>query len=604
MIKLPPPTGWNQPNNGNFNGSIYISKNLDLTKNVGRLMVSPRLVLNTSTADESTMTGTPCGFRMFNPSGAQIIYMIAGSNAFPGYVFQGSLIPGLPTGTFSHMTGGGGTGAPSGIDSIISDIEVFNNELYVTPDGANMSYLDGSNVWHTVATGSVSNGFSRPLCAPSFLPRLYTSIDGVNVISMDKTHAVAAIGANNTVSVANKWTERVITFMEYTSTRIWIGTVSQNGGRGFVYAWDGAQTTVNESYQLKAGGALSCVIEEDKPVIMDTNGALLEFNGGTFVEVAKLNRINKKVLFNAFGKNNNRFIHPNGMDIIDGRINLVIDGSNFDGLHNGTQDETIPSGVWEYTKETGLYHKTSVGLTKAGGTITDYGQSRVLGAGAIREIITGSAGTPIITDGKYLVGMSYFTDATTTTNGVFYDNTLNTLAKSGYLITPKIQGSSVEDVWQKAYAILRPFVTNTDSISIKYAVSQIDPTEGTATWQNSLSFITSTDVSAYGVGDEVEIIQGIGAGMSANITAIQSLSGSKWLVTVDTTMNGSLNSTALVRFQHWIKTDPASLNGLQYKEYSFIANASWIRLKIQMNYTGGDEIDSILIINSGHKSTT
>src|SRR3990167_10457906 len=88
-----------------------------------------------------------------------------------------------------------------------------------------------------------------------------------------------------------------------------------------------------------------------------------------------------------------------------------------------------------------LYHKSSPGLTKSGGTINDYGAVKLDpdSVGAIAEIDMKNANITIGSlNGTYVVGCRYYTDATTLTTGLFYDDSADSLQKAGYFVTPKI----------------------------------------------------------------------------------------------------------------------------------------------------------------------
>lgn len=591
---------WNQTNNSDINGSLFASFSLDLSENEGKLRIGRRLVANTLTSDSANLTSYPVGFKYFPQSSANAnIWTVAG-----GRVFHQA--EGYPNG--SGFIQDATTSTPTICDSTLSDIEVFNNagtsELYVTTNTGTVYYLTSSaSSWATVAS---FGGGSSPTSLCAFGNTLYSGFSSTIISITAGGHTVNSSGSfTATIPDANQ----IITFIRASSTTLWIGTVNVNGGKGYMYSWDGVSTTITQSYRLKASGALSCVIVDDVPYITDSNGNLLAFNGGTFELLTGLYRRNKKMLFNAIGLNNSRFIHPNGMSLINNKINLLIDGRNYDNSTASLSsiDTTIPSGIYEYDENRGLTHKHSIAVAHSGDTITDYGAVKIAGAGALSEwnVPSNVAGR----NGTLLCGASYYQDATTVKAGIFYDDSNDTLQKAGYLITSKIPAQdakgfpSVQNTWQNIYTIYKKLLDSADKIVVKYRVYEQDPVETTITWVDSTSFTTTTDVTSYwtsGTGGEVEVLNGIGAGKCSHITSIVNNSGT-YTVTVDETYT-SASGTARARFQTWRKTDAITQNnsitaGVTSSQAGMGEKTNWVQFKIWCLFTGKDEIEKLLIIN-------
>ena len=585
-MKIPPNNQWYQSNYSDILGSIYASFNLDLTSNKGQLRLGKRLLVNAATADTAELTSYAVGFRFFNGN----YWTVAGASG-TGYPFNCATISGVTP--FAKVVNGGGiTGLVTTFDSVYSDIEIAFGTLHISnASGAKVYYSTDGVTWSSLTAGAAGDA----MMVTAYGDRMYCTKGGTDVQSWDSAFSVASPSSYpNTTSNTLKFTSRTgITFLRATSSRIWIGTVDKQGGKGYMYAWDGVQPSINEAYRLESAGALACIIKDDVPYIIDANGALLAFNGGTFQEIDKLNRVNNKFLFNPFDNDNSRFIHPNGMALIDGKINLLIDGTNWDlSSHNGTHEETIPSGIWEYTRETGLYHKHSITHNKTGDTITDYGQVRVFGVGGLSETIV--ATSPITTDGTFLAGVSYYTTATVTTSGIFYDNAQDTKQKAGYLVTPKIFSQNIEDSWDKLVVRFRRFLNSTDKIVVKYRTEDDAFTEATITYASTTTFTSS--VTGYAVGDEVEIVQGVGAGRTAHITDITGTT-----FTVDETITGATTQTAKARFQTWKKIASYNSQSDEYQNFPVPEGSNWVQFKIWMLWTGKNEIHDMLLLNKTRK---
>lgn len=578
---------WNQKNDSDVNGSLWASTGIDLSENEGKLRLGKRTILATGTVDDSDMTDYPVAYKTFMDNSSNLYnWTIMG-----GFIWK-NYIQGTQTATKdTHSV------TPIGIDSSISDMEIFNSELYVTGNTLDAYYLTSSaSSWATVSNLGVGGNSSS---FTIYQNRLYCG-GGTKVNSMDTSHTVASSGAFS-VSIPDQ--ELTITFLRASSNRIWIGTANFNNGKGYIYEWDGTATQVTKSYRLESAGAMSCVIKDDIPYVMDANGKLIAWNGGTFTEIGRLNRRENKILFNSSRTSiiTNRFIHKNGMALIQGKINLLIKGTNADG----TMEETIPSGIWEYDPNRGLTHKHSISTAKIAGTIQDYGQLNIKNAGALSEFNS-------TTSNGFFAGVSYYSDATTVKAGIFYNDFTDVLQKAGSFVTTKqyamdSQGNpSVQNVWQNLYILYRKLLNSADEIVVKYRVTEVEPLTATITWTSTTTFtvpVGSLDVSLYwsaGVGGEVEILNGIGAGKCSHITNAVA-NGIIWTVTVDEIYTGA-TGTAIARFQSWKKLGEITYsnptpNGITFDQEGMGDVSNWIQFKVWMLFTGRDEIEKLLLVN-------
>lgn len=566
-----------QTNNSDTQGELYATRNCNFTDNKGSLRVSERLLLNVS-GQEVALFSYPVGFRYFN----NLFYTIAGSTATGGY-------PSSSTSIDTAFANVSDVDYPTLIDSLTSDIEIGFGELYVSVASEAKVYYrtTSSSTWGNFSAGAA--GSSMMLCYFPFKDRMYVSKNG-NIIQSwgDSSHTV--VSPTNTYACTLP-SGSTITWIRAASDRLWIGTVNTTGGKAFIYEWNGTDTTFTRSYRLKSSGALSCVIKDDIPYVVDSNGELLVWNGGTFKSLTGFYRKNNKQLFNPFNKTNQRFIHPNGMSVIKGKINMLVDLTNYDDTsHNGTQEDCNPSGIWEYDEfNNTLRHKYSFGLTKSGNTITDYGQVRIFGAGALSEIIT--AQSPITNNGTFLAGCTYYLTATTTTYGIFYDDTNDTFKKSGSFITTKGSSSAVTDMWSKAWVIHEKFLSVDDKMIVKYRTAEDQFTEITGTWISTTTFSTPLN-SSFAVGDEVDVIQGVGSGLCSHITRIEDQAGT-YIITVDETYTGA-TGTFKARVSKWIKAGTIQ-DADSFDEVPIGVPSSWLQIKVFMLWTGKNEFNSLIV---------
>lgn len=591
---------WRQNNQSDILGNIWASFNLDLNSNLGRLRISPRLMVQT-TAELDNMTSAPCAFRLF-PSTSPRLWTVSGSK-----VFHTPVSPRLTT-DFSAAALGSD---PTTADVNFSDLEVFNNKLYVTlkAGSSNVISTDGTT-WGTAFSAGTA-GAAYPASMVAYGSDLYVGIANKIYAFNTSEAADTGVATSGVLTIGNNSDLSVITFLRAASDRIWIGTLNLFAGKGHIYEWNGSSNLVTRSFRLESQGALACVIKDDIPWVIDTYGRLLVFNGATFKVVARLgtDNVTKPFLVNAVSQVNNRFIHPNGMSLIDGKINLLVSGQNAD-VSAGSFNENFPSGVWEYDEKIGLYHKYSPSYyDDFNGAITDFGQQRfftttdagatVFGpVGALSELKLYPPAFP--SEGSFLAGISYYTDATTQKARVFVDNRLDTIQKSGYFVTTWIDSQNVQDSWQKIFVTYKQLLNSTDKIILKYRTTEATPSEISITWVDTTHFTTATDISGK-VGQEVEVVQGTGSGLCSHITAVTGPSGGLYTATVDETYTGVETGTAKARLQAWVKLGTVQNQTEEWSQFPIGKHSPRIQLKCFLLVTGKNELHRLALINQAQR---
>lgn len=579
MIQFPDKTKqFLQTNRSDTLGNLAWTFNIDPQSNLGRIRVSPRMLKITDTAGDSDLTDAPAGFVYAAPGGIGKVWTVAGTKVHNNGL--GSLYN-----TFSVDTT---TNSPTTCSSDYSDIISYNNGVYVSATN-DIYYNTGGTSWSTIGA-SLTGTLTHPMTVYANI--LYYS-DLFSQIWSITSGNVLSSGAILTFTNSR---ENYVSVMRSSASRVWIGTKNLNNGKAYVYEWDGASAQASVSHRLEASACLSMIIKDDIPWIMDNNGRLMYWSGAAFVEAARL-PIRNKYLKNPLSQKNDAFIHPNGMSVVNGKINLLINGSFYDST-TGTIVEACPSGVWEFDPQIGLYHKYSPSNTPiSSSTITDYGQNRISRAGAISEVKIGDISAS--NNGQFLIGANFFTNVSSTSSGIFTDDTNDTVQKYGYFVTTKIDAPEITDTWQKIYLQYRQLLNATDRIVLKYRTTQVDPTEISIIWTSTTTF-TTTDVNManYAVGDEVEGTQGPGSGFCSHITAISNSSGT-YTITVDDSFTGVVNTnTAKVRLQKWIKV-PTIVNDQvsQFKELPLGPSTTWIQFKICMLFTGKDQFEYFYLVS-------
>ena len=587
---------WIQTNRSDTIGNLAWTFNMDPYYNLGKIRPTRMMCTDSVTSPTDTdMTDVPIGFK-FAKTG--VVLTVAGS-----FVHGND---GTTNGKFTKFTIG--SGYPTNCSSAFSDIELFNNLPYVTTNSNSVYYYSGG-AWTSFTAGSATTGVPHQLT--TYGGRMYMVHNVNQIISWDTSNTVATMGNDYTLNNGETVfpSNQIITFIRGSANRIWIGvgvygTLSA-GAKGYIYEWDGTGQSTTRSYRLEASAPMACIIKDDIPYIIDSNGRLLKFNSGSFQEVARFPYFDKSTL-NPFSSNlNDRFIHPNGMSIVNGRINILINSKLGDNA--GSILEQCPSGVWEYDENVGLYHKYSLSYTATNGnTITDYGQNRVAAVGAIADMKINN--TASNANGSFLVGAKIYTDGSNSVAQVWTNDTLpfsstatyHSTLRAGYFVTTKLESSGLTEAWKGICIKYKNYIDAAEKIVVKYRLSEFPPTEMAITWINSTSFTTNdANMLNYSVGDEVEITQGSGGGMCSHITQIINVAGS-FTVTVDEIHTGVTTGTAKARFQYWKKSGVALNAVKQFEQFNLptTATSTWIQIKVFMIMDEGDEFEELAVINS------
>lgn len=577
-MRIPKDLQWQQNNLGTRLGNLYSSQNIDLTDNIGNLRVSPRLLSVTTSSDDADL-GIPVAFKYYIDKW----WTISGAVLFK----QAS-----PDGSASYpFTQDATASTPTDCSTDISDMELFGGLLYVTRASADVSYYNGS-AWNSFTVTSSGSADTKLLCR--YGDRLYMTYGSgsYRVTSWDTSRVLGTMGSSYTLTLSGS--QLRITFLRASSTGIWVGTMNVNNGKGSIFFWDGQQSTPNYEYPLNSIGVTAGFVDNDILYAIDVDGALLQFNGGGFTKVDRLPIPKDTYLFSPIDEDNaDRFVHPNGMTARDGVIRVLVNGRVFNSSQSTL--ETLPSGIWEWTSKTGFYHKYSPSYTGSGTTtITDYGQTRISKVGALVD--AKSVGQNV-SKGTLLAGIQYYSDATTTKQGIFIDDNTETVQKYGEIILPEIVSGHFTDMWQKIVPRFRKLLDSGDYIVVKHRVDKETPTQINITWASTTTFTTTSSLT---IGDEIKILNGTGGGKSAHITDITG-SGT-FTVTVDETFTGA-TGTAIAHVNSWIKDGKYTAQTDNFTEFTVSEPSTVIQVKICFQITGEWDLYDLIIENSADKQT-
>jgi len=128
------------------------------------------------------------------------------------------------------------------------------------------------------------------------------------------------------------------------------------------------------------------------------------------------------------------------------------------------------------------------------------------------------------------------------TNVTVFGGTNPFIPNRGYFVTPRLNSSNIEDVYNTIYLKFKPLGAD-DKIIVKYKVVDRyglpftslqgnDSTNWIGSWTSTTVFTCTTDLSDVLVGDEIEVIAGVGSGHIAHVSSI-SVSTGTYTVTLD-----------------------------------------------------------------------
>lgn len=574
---------FSQPNLGDTQGNIWSSYNLDLTKNLGRVRTTRcQNVYNED--DDAQLTGNTA-FAFFDPTtGGDPVFV-----AYNGAVFFGGT---EPTDPFTQDTT---TNTPAPTTSTRGDMKVFNDKLYVTTTTKLKRLSHGGASWSDIAT--ITSGNTHQLCV--YADRLYYVDEGKKIFSIDTAETPATTGS---FTMDLSYFNGHISWVVAGSSRIWIGFTKNDGTRGLIFEWDGQSENLwSKNYIIEAQGSAGCAIWNDVPYVMDIEGRLLGFNGSNFEEVARLPILQYEVLQRDYASNSaNKICHYNGIRYMNDAILILVDSSNTGTI--GAQ-ESFPSGIYEYTKENGLVFKFSPSLSEYGGAIADYGAELTSTTGAIFDATARVSNTSNY-EASVMFGCSIKKNATTSWDAIFTDVIEPTIKQSGYLVSPWLESDQVSDAFTNIVIKYRKFLGETDKIVVKYRITKDVPlVEQNAIWTSGTTLtVTGSEFSALEVGDEVEVLNGYGAGKCAHISAISNVS-TTYTITLDDTVPGVSNTdTSHVRFQKWKKLPEITAVGdIQYatRQIPQFNKNTEVQIKVVMEWTGANnELREISVVNN------
>lgn len=578
---------FSQPNLGDTQGNLWGSFNLDLGKNLGRIRTTRSETIFDETDDADLKLPTAFAFFDWDNSGTTVFATYAGK------VFWGE---DDAIGTFTQDIL---TDTPS-ISNNDGDMVVFNGKLYVTTATELKRLTPGDTAWD-INPQALTTGKTHQLCVFDEQQTLYIVDDGNKIYSMDIAETVSTVGVSTLdLSPYNGH----ISWLKAGKNKIWIGFTKNDGTRGFIMEWDGVTANqVQVIHRIEAQGSAGCAIWNDIPYVLDIEGRLIAYNGSYFDEVARLPILQYDVLSSSYATTSStKIVHFNGIQYMNDSILMLVNNSTT-GERGG--QENYPAGIYEYTKENGLIHKFSPSLTRYTESTVDYGQELVNGTGALFDATARNTNTT-----NYYSSVMYGVELESPSGTNLFGINIDIIEdrtndpdhiRSGYLVTPWIESNQVTDVWKSIVVKYRKFLGTDDKIVVKYRVTKDVPLIAqNSVWNSTTTITDSQFVGLVSVGDELEVLDGNGAGDMAHVSSITD-NGATWTLTLDKAIVGVVaNDVSDVRIQKWNKLPEITGTQVQFQNLPLaqLHKDTQVQFKVLMNWFNQDnEVRELIIVN-------
>lgn len=584
---------------GSFYGTIWKTFNVDLDRNEGKVCLSPRFEIIEDSSDSALGLSSNYA-RAFIRTDADCTdrYWALRENGLTKSDSVVSIDPSV-----DWDTDGLSNSPTLPLDFTIHGNDSRNdsgrNKLFVTTDTGDIYVLNdtGNNVWTTSWWVTKQSQPSLNQDVP-FHPIEYFPFRKISLVGDGNLiHTISRLSdtQNDTVTYARLTLpkEYVLRHFIPTGNRIWGLCYNKFGGFGAIVEWDGFTQSYNEIHSAHSISPLTGVNYEETPIILNSEGVVLEFNGRGFVPMVRNGQV---VALPISVEQDNNFITLDGdssqqitspispRSACVGEDHLIYFNI---GVPRGTDTNQGTSyqdaGIWCLNPITGrIYNKYSLPYVNN----SDFGQQRMLESGAIYRIslptTTNSKGRDFLASGRV------YNDASNTRGGIWLLNSLtDTDEAQGYVVTEFIHADQILEMWDTLWLSFKRFQQSGSQIIVKargtFSMQNASGNrlQKVITWTGSSTF-TVTMVSSEDplrAGDEVEILGGVNAGYVMHIDEISGAHGALQTITVDESMPVS-SGTSLATFDRWKKLGTITSNTKFHDKLNVGIDSSFIQFKV------------------------
>jgi hypothetical protein len=540
-----------QSNRGDIYGELWSTYNIDLNTNPGKIKSSKKLA------------------KAFN-LGADQLEAVQVHDGFFCIAFEDALYrcdtgsdPRVPA-NWTLINALGSIGQFSDTVSFDGDLLISGSALSGTTD---IALYNGSSVdddWWT----DVISGTALKNSVPHIMDVQRTGRDTLFVTDGNLIRYYNTNSLHTTITLEEQF---VACSLAPALDATFVGTYTEGEDIAFVYEIRVGDDIAFNSYPVDGRAALSMCTVGNVPYVVTDRGHIQVFDGAGFKTVASFPFATEAV--EALGvipgqvqaSNTSRMVHPKGMRSRDGiiYINIATGVTPYDNRSH--------AGVWEFNTQTGvLHHRYSIAndADQAGIMLQDRSAPIAVVMSRFTRLLTGGNSFP------------EFADAAA---GAVYAEADEPQVSA--FVTPEYSSDTIQQAWEKV-AMMADTLADGDSIEMKYRVRKrpdYPHTILTTTWFNATQLLSSDSIWAdVDIGDEIEILDGYGAGRTCHVTAIAE-GTANYTITIDREI-GVLNEQSVVRLDSWkLMTDTYNAENEEYFTWGTDEVNYWIQFKVILN---------------------
>ena len=517
-----------QSNEGDYNGNLWATFNIDLNSNPGTIKTAPRLTQALGADD----------------IGTDVVQAIT---IYDGEYFVVTNDRVLSCSVNNDPTDSNNWTAVStlGIEDLglETDATSFNGNLLISLGNDIMSW-DGSakdDDWWTATT----SGSALTANFPHTMKVLRTGNDTLFVTDKNLVRYYNAAAGHTTITLESLFVANTLT---PSLDRMWVGTYTEVEENAFIYELRVGDDIAYNAYEVDGRACLSMFTYRNTPLVITEKGYIQAYNGAGFETVAQFPWANQSKVMEGCrpGLVQNTptalAIHPKGAQVSGKYCYIFVNTDDEFESNDVMLNERGYAGIWVLDLETySLSHRGAITNES-----TDYGVSQIALSGPV--LITNTPYT------RVMIGSEIGNN-----NGVWMEGTET---PQGFFITTRHEAQSVDDAFETLVSKVDSLDTN-ETVTFKYKdVSKPDFPYyvDSITWYDGDRFTTTDALTDVEVGDEIFILKGHQAGKMAHITAIEG--GTTKTVTVDESL-GTLNELSDVQIEKWrkINTGHTSADG-------------------------------------------
>jgi hypothetical protein len=325
---------WTASNATDIAGAFVAAKNVDLDK-AGYLQLAKRAMVWYS-KNENTAFLNPIA----TASDGLLLYVLTEGGMFTFDVATGFLVNRISV-----------SGPNFGV---YGDLDMFLGLPHVS-DATHLYSYNGSTF--TSRATDLSSSYPHPMCRNSGSNKLAIA-DG-NVLRQYDSSYVRDTTNELTIS-----SDYVITRVLYRNGNYYILTRNIAGGHARLFVWNGAGVGNNGEYPISGDWIYSGCLYGSSIAVITSLGQVLSFNGGGFDPLDNLPIYYTPWAWTSQAATNSLVgnVASRGMDADGDTLLININGqvNGGQGGPSGTYLQNMPSGLWTYEKNTGLYHRAGV----------------------------------------------------------------------------------------------------------------------------------------------------------------------------------------------------------------------------------------------------